>query len=59
QPRGAGAVAASGGGIPTLKTRSAGEFTPTRASNGTESQPDSATIDEITRRVMEALRSQG
>jgi L-fuculose-phosphate aldolase len=57
QARGAGAAAA--GGIPTLKTRSAGESAQQPVSNGAAPQPDTATIDEITRRVIEALRSQG
>ncbi len=55
QPLGVGAAAASGGGIPTLRTRSAGNA----QGNGAPAQPDAATIDEITRRVMDALRSQG
>ena len=47
--------AANGGGIPTLKTKSAGATTPAPNSgaNGS-SQPD--LVDEITRRVMQELQ---
>ena len=46
-------------GIPTLRARSAGESAASPAPNGASSSDEAATVEEITRRVVESLRSQG